>query len=404
VIYSEANPEETPLHLFDSRLRLTSHRRPLRILRLPLLLALAVAVLAPLSCQRSGSGDNSEYVYVSVPETTLRDRVAVVYNQIGTVKNGDRLQVLERQRRFIRVRTAQNLEGWISLRCVASAPVYERFQQLHKENLDTPVQSHGVTRFKLNMHIDPSREGQVLYQLAANTKVELLKRATSPRATREEIASEKAARIARLAQGPITDAPAKEEPAEKIEREGTASEPAASASSPSEKDAPEPMDDWWLARDAEGHTGWVLARMVYADIPLDIAQYAGGERIQAAFLLNTVQDAVKGAKGQYLVLLNEDRDGIPYDFNQVRVFSWNLKRHRYETAYLQRHIVGYFPATVATENFGNEGDMPVFTLRLQNEDGSIGTRKFRIIGNIVRSVETSDVKPPKLARPPAGQK
>jgi len=380
-----------PVPLPDFRLRFIPLCRRLRVARLPLLLALAAAVLAPLSCQRADSGDDAEYLYVSVPEAALRDRVAVVYNEIGTVKNGDRLKVLERQRRFVRVRTAEKLEGWISLRCVASAPAYEKFQHLHKENLDAPVQSHGITRSALNMHVDPGREGQVLFQLAPNTKLELLKRTTTRRATRQEIAARKTERISRLAEGPVEALPRAVEPEERSEGGDGAAEPDGDSSS-------EEMDDWWLARDSEGHTGWVLARMVYADLPLDVAQYAGGNRIQAALLLDSVQDAEKGEKGQYLVLLNENRDGIPYDFNQIRVFTWNLKRHRYETGYLRRNVIGHLPATVSKENFEREGEMPVFTVRLAEKDGSIATLKYRLIGNIVRPVETSGEKPSNPAR------
>ena len=147
------------------------------------------------------------------------------------------------------------------------------------------------------------------------------------------------------------------------------------------------MDDWWLVRDQQGRVGWVLAHMVDLDIPLDVAQYAEGQRIQAAFVLNTVQDEEKGTIPQYLVLLNENKDGIPYDFNQVRVFTWNLKRHRYETGYREHYIIGYFPAKVSSEDFGKEGIMPVFTIRKQNADGSISERKYRVIGNIVRQVQ-----------------
>ena len=150
---------------------------------------------------------------------------------------------------------------------------------------------------------------------------------------------------------------------------------------------PPPMDDWWLVRDQQGHAGWVLApRGMMLDVPLDVAQYAEGQRIQAAFVLNTVQDSEKGPVAQYVVLLNENRDGIPYDFNQVRIFTWNLKRHRYETAYRERSIEGHFPLLVSTQDFGNEGTMPVFTVRKQNEDGSFTERKYRLIGNIVRPV------------------
>jgi hypothetical protein len=140
--------------------------------------------------------------------------------------------------------------------------------------------------------------------------------------------------------------------------------------------------------------------MVDLDIPLDVAQYAEGQRIQAAFVLNSVQDEEKGAIPQYLVLLNENRDGIAYDFNQVRVFTWNLKKHRYETGYREHYIVGYFPVAVSTESFDREGTMPVFALREQNEDGSISDRKYRLIGNVVRQVLAPGEAPRHAAHSP----
>ena len=79
--------------------------------------------------------------------------------------------------------------------------------------------------------------------------------------------------------------------------------------------------------------------MVDLDVPLDVAQYAEGQRIVAFFVLNEVQDQDKGEVKkvpQYLMVLTEPKDGLPFDFNQVRVFTWNVKRHRYETAYRER--------------------------------------------------------------------
>src|SRR5207237_9012222 len=50
---------------------------------------------------------------------------------------------------------------------------------------------------------------------------------------------------------------------------------------------------------------------------------------------------------QYLVLMTEPKDGMPFDYNQARVFTWNVRKHRYETAYRERKLNGVLPVTVS---------------------------------------------------------
>ena len=52
------------------------------------------------------------------------------------------------------------------------------------------------------------------------------------------------------------------------------------------------------------------------------------------------------------MLLTENKDGLPWDFDQARIFTWNVKRHRYETAYRERRLVGVFPVSVGSADFG----------------------------------------------------
>ena len=83
------------------------------------------------------------------------------------------------------------------------------------------------------------------------------------------------------------------------------------------------LEDWWLVRDSNQRVGWVLARMVDIDVPLDVAQYAEGQRIVAVFVLDQVQDKDKDKKvPEYLTAVTEPKDGLPFDFNQIRVFTW----------------------------------------------------------------------------------
>ena len=75
-------------------------------------LAAVLLLLAAPACKRSVI-TRHDYMYVSAPESSLRDRIATMYNKVGTVHNGDRVDVLERQKRFVRVRTDSGAEGWM---------------------------------------------------------------------------------------------------------------------------------------------------------------------------------------------------------------------------------------------------------------------------------------------------
>jgi hypothetical protein len=138
--------------------------------------------------------------------------------------------------------------------------------------------------------------------------------------------------------------------------------------------------------------------MVDLDVPLEIAQYSEGQRIVAYFVLNRVTDQDKQVP-QYLVLYTENKDGLPWDFDQARVFSWNLKRHRYETAYRERKLVGVFPVTVGTADFGKEGVLPAITLRVKSDDGKTVERNYKMNGPIVRRVLSPEEEQAKAAQP-----
>jgi len=309
------------------------------------------------ACGRHGK--SQEIAYVSAPQVVLRDRVAAVFTKTGTVKNGDRVQVMEREKRFVRVRTQDAVEGWIEQHYLVTQQVFDGFQKLLQQEQNDPVQAIGTTRNDTNIHLEPGREAEHLYQLDQGAKVSILKRATTEKV------------LPGPAQAPKSD--------------GKSSNSAAPI-----------MEDWWLIRDPQQHVGWVLARLVDIDAPLEIAQYAEGQRIVAFFVLNEVVDGDKKVP-QYLVLLTEPRDGLAFDFNQVRVYTWNVRRHRYETAYHERNLEGVLPATVAQENFDNEGTLPVFVLRVKDNNGNTKERKYKLNTPIVKRVLAPGEEPQKAA-------
>jgi hypothetical protein len=140
--------------------------------------------------------------------------------------------------------------------------------------------------------------------------------------------------------------------------------------------------------------------MVDIDAPLEIAQYAEGQRIIAFFVLNQVPDGEKKV-AQYLVLLTEPKDGLPFDYDQIRVFTWNVRRHRFETAYRERNLNGVLPVTVSQETFEKEGSLPVFVLRAKDDSGNVSERKYKLNTPMVRRVLAPGEELPK---PPARKK
>jgi SH3-like domain-containing protein len=317
--------------------------------------------LALSGCGR-GRGRVQEIAYVSAPQAILRDRVSAVFSKTGVVKNGDRVQILERERRFARVRTASGVEGWMEQRALVPQSVYDGFQKLSQQEQNSPVQATGTTRNDTNIHLTPGRETEHLFQLNQGSKVSILKRATAEKTVPGAIAK----------------------PTSKNE---------------SSKPVIPMIEDWWLIRDPDGHLGWVLSRMVDLDVPLEIAQYAEGQRSVAFFVLNQVADGDKKVS-QYLVVLTEPKDGMPFDYNQVRVFTWNVKRHRYETAYREHGLNGFLPVMVSQENFDKEGTLPVFVLQLKDDNGNLSQRKYKMNTPIVRRV----LAPGELKEPSAPRK
>jgi uncharacterized protein YgiM (DUF1202 family) len=296
-----------------------------------------------------------EIAYVSGVQASLRDHVAAVYEKAGTVKNGERVEVLDHDRRFVRVRNARGETGWIEQRYLVGQDIYDQIQKLTANHQTDPVQAQGVTRNDTNLHVEPGRDTEHLYQISTGEKLALLKRGTAEKPGAVAPPSRSAARAA--AQG---------------------------GNSQDKKEAVPVVEDWWLVRDSNQRVGWVLARMIDVDVPLDVAQYAEGQRIVAVFVLNQVQDKDKKVP-EYLTAITEPKDGLPFDFNQIRVFTWDVRHHRYETAYRER-VDGMLPVTVSHEDFDKEGTLPVFVIRTQDDSGKIVERKYRLKTPIVRRV------------------
>jgi hypothetical protein len=351
-----------------------------------------------LGCSRLRPKSLTQYVYVTAKQTYLRDRVAAVSNRTATVGNGERLQVLEHGRRFIRVQTEKGEQGWIDEKVVATQAVFDQFETLKKQHGADPAVASGVVRDDVYLHASPGRNTERFYRLPEGEKLKLLVRATLPKPVSPGM----------RALAPI--------PGLKEGKAGAASVP--------EAPLPPVMEDWWLVRDSKGDTGWLYSRMMDVDAPDALTRYAEGQRMVGAYVLATVNDpeAPQDDKNihEYVTVLSPYKAGLTYDFDQVRVFSWNLKKHRYETAYRDRNIEGYLPVTVkmAADPYGKSPTAttpaPTFSYKVLSDEagpavpdpmtgmvtpGKTVTKTYRLEGNLVRRVLPPDVTAPDEAHP-----
>jgi hypothetical protein len=296
--------------------------------------------------------------------------------------------VLEHGRRFVRVQTAKGETGWIDEKVVATQEIFDQFEGLKQKHKDDPAVASAVVRDEVYLHAAPGRDTERFYRLAEGEKLKLLTRATLPKPVPPGM---------RAVAKPPAPVPA---------GNGAKTQPPV-------RDAPPPpaMEDWWLVRDSKGDTGWLLSRLMDVDAPDSITRYAEGQRIVGAYILTTVNDPEAAQDDKnipiYVTVMNPYKAGLIYDFDQVRVFTWSLKKHRYETGFRDRNIEGYLPVTIkmAPDPYGKSPTAttpaPTFSYKVLSDQaglvvpdpitgaivpGKTILKTYRLEGNLVRRV------------------
>jgi Bacterial SH3 domain len=278
------------------------------------------------------------------PEPVLDEGTVVAKNASLRLKNsstsrtlrvldtGDKVDVLEHQDNWYRVRYGTDVEGWMEESTVLTNEMKERIKKLVTESQNLEPQNTAVTKQGANLRLEPGRNTAIIRRLDSGTTVEVLDRVTKPR-------------------------------------------PGSDTS----------HDMWIKVRATPTEVGWLLAGSLEFDIPSEIAQYSEDYIYAAVKMINRVQDPLAGQITWYIIGERKPTADANIDFQGVRVFTWNMKKHRYETAFRTKGMRGVYPLEV-----GQDGVNPMFRIHELAADGTTKlAREFVMYGVIVREKKDS---------------
>jgi uncharacterized protein YgiM (DUF1202 family) len=329
----------------------------------------------------------------------LHEEISPASKVIATAKHGEKLDVLQVRRRFVRVRTPNGRQGWTTSRNLLSQTQMQDLQSLSDRTAKLPAQGEATVYDILNMHPQPSRVSPTFYQIAEGMRVDVLAHKLSPRNAAAppgntfDLKKPPPSRAKRKKKEPEVEPPPRPaapklppnwiELSKTIEPEPPPPPPEEAASKKKKrrvrpKPSGPPMEDWTLVRTKDGKAGWVLSRMLVMAIPDEVAQYSEGARITSYFPLAEVNDDGQ-IKHHWLWTTIRD-NSAPYEYDSFRVFTYVVRRHRYETAYIERGIEGYYPTDVTP------GSTPKFSLILREADGKLYKKTWIMEGYMVRKI------------------
>ena len=325
------------------------------------------------------------HAYVGPATLKLHKEIDLKSATVTTVSHGEKLDIVGQRRRFYRVRTAQGVEGWTSDRELLDTAQMQRLRALAAETAGQPSQGVATTFSNLNVHAEPVRQSPSFIQVKEHEKVDVIahkvaertaevpKRELIPPRPKPEKTGGKEGKE-KSSKTPAPPAPAPPEPPPDWLELSKQGDPQPDPGEAGVTQAPRgPVDDWTLIRTETGQSGWVLTSGLYLAIPDEVAQYAEGHRITSYFSIGKVRDG-DVQKDIWLWTTSEGL-GEDHDFDSYRVFTWSLRRHRYETAYIQRRERGFFPV------IAKPGE---FSVCLEKNDGSRAAKHYVLRDTSVR--------------------
>lgn len=320
----------------------------------------------------------------------LRAEISPKSKAIATASHGDKLEVLQIRRRFVRVRTPKGEEGWTEVRNLLGPEQMDALADLAKRASKLPSQGAATVYMPLNIHMEPNRLSTSFYRITEGVKVAVVGHQLVPRKTSAEptgfqvpkppapIRKKRERKEPKVPPPPRPAAPAVPSNWRELSKTPLPEPPPEKLIAQTKPEEKVPMEDWSFVRTQDGKAGWVVTRNLVMAIPDEVAQYSEGARITSYFSLGDVDD--DGQMKHHWLWTTARDTGMPYDFDSFRVFIYMLRRHRYETAYIERRVEGYYPVLV------NQGKVSKFALIIRNEEGNLVQRTYQLEGYQVRKI------------------
>jgi hypothetical protein len=282
---------------------------------------LLLALLAT-GCSPRGEAPAIGEGFVAPATLNLRKELGPRQPSVASVEHGERVEILARRRRFVEVRTRSGAVGWTDGALLFTPEQMDDLRALGQRAGRLPGQGEATVLDALNVHTEPDRQSASFHQVKEGEHVTVVEH--------------------RLVS------------------------------------VPPRTEDWTLVRISGGRAGWVLTRNLVMAIPDEVAQYAEGHRITSYFPLGEATDNGQVKRDWLWTTITKGLES--YEFDSARVFVWSLRRHHYETAFIEKNLKGYYPVEV-----NQQAGSPVsFSLIVEEKDGKRYTRTYAFQGYHVR--------------------
>lgn len=310
--------------------------------------------------KRESLGD----AFVSEKVAPVLSGIAQVRQQVGVLRYGERVEVLSKRNEYMKVRTPAGAVGWVEAHQLMEPALWQRSIKLLEQARNMPVQARGRTKVSTNLRVLPGRTEPRLYQFARNVPVEIVGRGVADWVqTTDEKDSGNDEQEAKKEDWFLVRGIASRPPGESSSRVSVTT----TTTEPGDQTVP--------------IAGWVIARFIELDLPDPVREGASSANIRpvAWFELNRVPDP-SGDKPQYLLAATRGPEGQPCDFTALRVYTWNAKRERYETAFIENKLCGQLPVRTGK----GPKEEPEFRFHITNEDKE--DRVYRLMQTVVRRI------------------